>query len=427
MANNDNAMARFLFAILQQKCLKDIDWNQVAHNPILTQEITNGHAARMRYSRFRAAMLGLEPQRRNRTNANKSKVSKKKKDETPKPKKEEPEHSSGSGIGNIKMENRVDITTVKSERRSVSQALPQPTQPPAPMATPAMMKTEPGVANAYQHIHHPSIFSVSSPRVKNERLPTATTTTKPPNPMPEPSTFNIPTTAASSSTTYLDKHPRMPTMRLLTPCSDSDGSHVAQGFLPRNSPPPNDLPVHNQHAHHHPHQHHILVGAGSPPLSTAAPSPYEFSQCLDATAAGTPSPWQSQQQHLHTQHHSQHHHIHNQNADLLYAASFGLGLGNGTGTAGGAGFALDNVYNPFGSEHQHYHHPLQQFRMHHEEDEQHVADALGLHPGAGATAGMFREREMDVGNDSGIGLGLDLAGQGVKCEWDADADGYHDV
>lgn len=24
MANNDNAMARFLFAILQQKCLKDV-------------------------------------------------------------------------------------------------------------------------------------------------------------------------------------------------------------------------------------------------------------------------------------------------------------------------------------------------------------------------------------------------------------------
>ncbi|KAJ9149867.1 hypothetical protein NKR23_g3923 [Pleurostoma richardsiae] len=87
-SNNDNAMTRFLFAILRQKCLKDIDWNKVAHDPVLAQEITNGHAARMRYSRFRSAMLGLEPQRRNRTNPNKSKVTKNKKEA--KAKKEEP-------------------------------------------------------------------------------------------------------------------------------------------------------------------------------------------------------------------------------------------------------------------------------------------------------------------------------------------------
>ncbi|KAH8166444.1 hypothetical protein CIB48_g1810 [Xylaria polymorpha] len=79
-ANNDNAMTRFLFAILKQKNLKDIDWNQVAHDPILAQEITNGHAARMRYSRFRSAMLGLEPTRRNRTAPAKSRVTKSKKD-----------------------------------------------------------------------------------------------------------------------------------------------------------------------------------------------------------------------------------------------------------------------------------------------------------------------------------------------------------
>lgn len=73
-------MTRFLFAILRQKNLKDIDWNQVAHDPILAQEITNGHAARMRYSRFRTAMLGLEPTRRNRTTPPKSRVTKSKKD-----------------------------------------------------------------------------------------------------------------------------------------------------------------------------------------------------------------------------------------------------------------------------------------------------------------------------------------------------------
>ncbi|KAG6029053.1 hypothetical protein E4U41_000504 [Claviceps citrina] len=64
--NSDNAMARFLFAILKQKSLKDIDWNQVAQDPVLLQPITNGHAARMRYSRFRATVTGHEPQKRSR-------------------------------------------------------------------------------------------------------------------------------------------------------------------------------------------------------------------------------------------------------------------------------------------------------------------------------------------------------------------------
>ncbi|KAK2607804.1 hypothetical protein N8I77_006454 [Diaporthe amygdali] len=87
-SNNDNIMARFLFAILQQKNLKDIDWNAVAHNPILAQEITNGHAARMRYSRFRNSLLNIEPQRRNRAGVNKSKATKSKKETDTKPKKE---------------------------------------------------------------------------------------------------------------------------------------------------------------------------------------------------------------------------------------------------------------------------------------------------------------------------------------------------
>lgn len=73
--NSDNAMARFLFAILKQKNLKDIDWNQVAQDPVLLQPITNGHAARMRYSRFRATVTGHEPQKRSR-HSEKDRVSK---------------------------------------------------------------------------------------------------------------------------------------------------------------------------------------------------------------------------------------------------------------------------------------------------------------------------------------------------------------
>jgi hypothetical protein len=43
-----------------------IDWNQVAADPVLIQPITNGHAARMRYSRFRSTILNHEPQKRTR-------------------------------------------------------------------------------------------------------------------------------------------------------------------------------------------------------------------------------------------------------------------------------------------------------------------------------------------------------------------------
>ncbi|KAH7321168.1 hypothetical protein B0I35DRAFT_208753 [Stachybotrys elegans] len=65
--NTDNATARLLFAILKQKNLKDIDWNLVAQDPVLLQPIPNGHAARMRYSRFRSTVLGHSPEKRNKS------------------------------------------------------------------------------------------------------------------------------------------------------------------------------------------------------------------------------------------------------------------------------------------------------------------------------------------------------------------------
>ncbi|KAF5026205.1 hypothetical protein F66182_1710 [Fusarium sp. NRRL 66182] len=82
--NSENAMARFLLAILNQKNLKDIDWNQVASDPVLLQPITNGHAARMRFARFRATVTGHEPQKRTRPADNKSRVTKSKKPQQPK-------------------------------------------------------------------------------------------------------------------------------------------------------------------------------------------------------------------------------------------------------------------------------------------------------------------------------------------------------
>ncbi|RAL66347.1 hypothetical protein DID88_006016 [Monilinia fructigena] len=78
---NDGAINRLLYAILSQKCLKDIDWNKVAHDPILSQEITNGHAARMRYSRFKKQMdstTSLPSRPRKMATPRRSRVEKKK-------------------------------------------------------------------------------------------------------------------------------------------------------------------------------------------------------------------------------------------------------------------------------------------------------------------------------------------------------------
>ncbi|KAJ8112617.1 hypothetical protein ONZ43_g5353 [Nemania bipapillata] len=160
-SNNDNAMTRFLFAILRQKNLKDIDWNQVAHDPILAQEITNGHAARMRYSRFRTAMLGLEPTKRNRTNPPKSRVTKSKKDS----------------------KNRKDDGT-KSE--SSVPGSPPSASPEAPLPTPQVIKQE------------------NAPYTYNNRLTPALT----------PGPVSVPPPAIPNSA--------MLQSRFLTPCSDTD-------------------------------------------------------------------------------------------------------------------------------------------------------------------------------------------------------------
>ncbi|MCJ1397947.1 hypothetical protein MMC11_001143 [Xylographa trunciseda] len=54
---NDSATSRFLYTILKQLDHKSIDWNAVASD----LEITNGHAARMRFSRFKQHMEGIPP------------------------------------------------------------------------------------------------------------------------------------------------------------------------------------------------------------------------------------------------------------------------------------------------------------------------------------------------------------------------------
>ena len=199
-AGSDNAMTRFLFAILQQKNLKDvsrpktsgriildskcltllkIDWNQVARNPVLSQEITNGHAARMRYSRFRSALLGLEPMRRNRTTTPKSRVTKSKKD--PKPKKND----------KAKAEPSASPAPPPSKSRETA---PSPTpSPPVP------------VSKVKQEVSHHGLEDYWDSRL-TPRLTPGPVQAPMPAPVPNPG-MNTPLTIQP---------------RLLTPCSDTD-------------------------------------------------------------------------------------------------------------------------------------------------------------------------------------------------------------
>ncbi|KAI9842211.1 MAG: hypothetical protein M1837_007424 [Sclerophora amabilis] len=62
---SDAAHAKFLYTILKQLDLKSIDWPAVAAQ----LEITNGHAARMRFSRFKQHMEGVVPSPRRRARA----------------------------------------------------------------------------------------------------------------------------------------------------------------------------------------------------------------------------------------------------------------------------------------------------------------------------------------------------------------------
>ncbi|KAJ5676080.1 hypothetical protein N7462_008977 [Penicillium macrosclerotiorum] len=66
--DTDGPTPKFLYAIIKQLDLKTIDWNRVATE----LGVSNGHAARMRYSRFRSQMDGPSPRSIKRKNAKKS-------------------------------------------------------------------------------------------------------------------------------------------------------------------------------------------------------------------------------------------------------------------------------------------------------------------------------------------------------------------
>lgn len=139
----------------------------------------------MRYSRFRASLLGIEPQRRNRTAANKSKITKSKKDTKNKTKKEKEE----------------DEQLIK----------------PDPNATPDA---------------HQEDSKTLSPKIKNEAIikeETQQTRTDAPTEMPP----------VSMPEAQMQFHHN----RLLTPCSETDLFAASHGYA---ASPVNEM-LHNHH------------------------------------------------------------------------------------------------------------------------------------------------------------------------------------
>ncbi|PHH74671.1 hypothetical protein CDD82_4819 [Ophiocordyceps australis] len=64
--NSENILARLLLAIIHQMNLRDVDWDKVARDPVLIEPIPNGHAARMRFARYRNSVTAAVSAKRNR-------------------------------------------------------------------------------------------------------------------------------------------------------------------------------------------------------------------------------------------------------------------------------------------------------------------------------------------------------------------------
>lgn len=129
----------------------------------------------MRYSRFRASLLGIEPQRRNRTGPNKSKVTKSKKEVKPKKEKEEK-------VG--------EDQHIKPDPSAAPESRQEPPKVLSPKVKDEVIKQEP------QQPHSEALF---------------TTVEMPPVSIPE---------------TQMQLHHS----RLLTPCSDTDLLSAPRGY-----------------------------------------------------------------------------------------------------------------------------------------------------------------------------------------------------
>ncbi|RDW95338.1 hypothetical protein BP5796_01101 [Coleophoma crateriformis] len=136
--SSGDVMARFLFAILRQKNLKDVDWTQVARDPALAQEITNGHAARMRYSRYKRQIDGPSGVRRPRNKNPDAKKAEKT------PTKEKGKDVEEPIKRNCSDDEEVDATRIKlaSTPDTLRDDMASPATPSFPTVQQPLVKTE---------------------------------------------------------------------------------------------------------------------------------------------------------------------------------------------------------------------------------------------------------------------------------------------
>ncbi|KAI4237622.1 MAG: hypothetical protein LQ352_007932 [Teloschistes flavicans] len=133
----DAACSKFLYTIMKQLDLKSIDWNAVADE----LEITNGHAARMRYSRFKQQMEGVVPQARKPRTPKKKDAS----DDAPKPKKRKRAQQTQSEKDNVPKDEIAPVNGVQDTAPTVKAAPAIKSEPMAPLIkSEPVVKEEPG-------------------------------------------------------------------------------------------------------------------------------------------------------------------------------------------------------------------------------------------------------------------------------------------
>ncbi|DAA77065.1 TPA_exp: Uncharacterized protein A8136_6831 [Trichophyton benhamiae CBS 112371] len=123
----DGQTTKFLYTILKQLDLKSIDWNLVASQ----LEITNGHAARMRFSRFRQHMEGNTTSARSpRAKKSKAETAKSKKAMFDEPVKGKERSPTGSASPTVKKEPEPPVKPEPAFQVGMSE--PASVSPPPP-------------------------------------------------------------------------------------------------------------------------------------------------------------------------------------------------------------------------------------------------------------------------------------------------------
>ena len=266
----DGETAKFLYTIIKQLDLKIIDWNVVADG----LGITNGHAARMRYSRFKQHIEGIPTQSRSTKNKNDDK----KEGKAAKGQKRKSPDGEEGGKEESKAEKKHE--PVKEEvfkmEAAVSDILVTSVKPEPGI------KTEPALDHPLQACHGPQTVDV-----KVEQMPA--NTTQPPHddasttkPKQEPS--------AKKRTPSGQAKPKSPVVTTIKPEPEPPApaatikhapahppAPAAAAMKPFIYPPPSGwYPIPTPHHHHYPPPPSPLLPLPLPSFNTAATDAITF-------------------------------------------------------------------------------------------------------------------------------------------------------